>query len=72
MGWVDAPKVARLILPSLTREEVELLIAKASSTRRFWAKATERAMHHLGRYPANTSNHGWKNTSLDLMKLSGV
>jgi integrase/recombinase XerC len=33
MEWVDAPKVAKLILPSLTREEVELLIARATGMR---------------------------------------
>jgi len=33
MLYVDAPRVPKLILPSLTREQVELLIAKADNTR---------------------------------------
>ena len=33
ISWVEAPKVPRLLLPSLTKEEVELLIAKAHNAR---------------------------------------
>jgi len=31
--WVEAPKVPKLILPSLTREEIELIIGKANLVR---------------------------------------
>ncbi|MBI4294639.1 MAG: tyrosine-type recombinase/integrase [Chloroflexi bacterium] len=33
MEWVDAPKVPKLILPSLSREQVEVLISKARNIR---------------------------------------
>jgi site-specific recombinase XerD len=33
MRWVDAPKVPKLILPSLSKEQVEFLISKVSSAR---------------------------------------
>jgi site-specific recombinase XerD/transcriptional regulator with XRE-family HTH domain len=31
--WVDAPKVPKLILPSLSREQIELLLARANNAR---------------------------------------
>ena len=31
--WVDAPKVPKLILPSLTKEQIELLLARANNAR---------------------------------------
>jgi integrase/recombinase XerC len=33
ISWVEPPKMPKLILPSLTKEEVELLILKAASAR---------------------------------------
>ena len=33
IAWVDAPKVPKLILPSLSREDIELLISKVTSPR---------------------------------------